>query len=156
MDNFISQLFYRSEDLPVAEELRGRSRLSAEARNYVAYIPVPLNDDDEDEEVTDEDTGGSESYYEDEDEYYDDVSWKSAIKMGKTISEWHLVFRMMNITKRKSTMRTMITRTHLHPSGVGVARDNGPGGGAGADRLFGPGRLLLRKRPRGSPTLYLS
>ena len=59
----------------MAEELRGRSRLSAEARNYVAYIPVPLN---EDEEETDEDTGGSESYYEDEDEYYEDVSWKSA------------------------------------------------------------------------------
>ena len=57
----------------MAEELRGRSRLSAEARNYVAYIPVPLNDED-DEEETDEDTGGSESYYDDEDEYYEDVS----------------------------------------------------------------------------------
>ena len=131
--------------------------MSAEARNYVAYIPVPLNDDDDDdEEETDEDTGGSESYYEDEDEYYEDVSWKSTIKKEKKIFRRTLVFRMMNITKRKSTMRRRITKTHLHPSGVGVARDNGPGGGADADRLFGPGRLLLRKRPSGSLTLYLS
>ena len=37
-----------------------------EARNYVAYIPVPLNDDEESEE--DDDT----EYYYDEDEYYDE------------------------------------------------------------------------------------
>ena len=43
------------------------SMLQPEARNYVAYIPVPLNDDD-DEEGSDED---DEYYDDDDDEYYE-------------------------------------------------------------------------------------
>jgi len=42
------------------------SMLQPEARNYVAYIPVPLNDDDE--EDSDED---DEYYDDDDDEYYE-------------------------------------------------------------------------------------
>ena len=39
-----------------------------EGRNYVAYIPVPINDD---EEGSDSQT--DEEYYDDDDEYYDEV-----------------------------------------------------------------------------------
>ena len=44
---------------------------AAEPRNYVAYIPVPINNDDEEEEDYDEDYEDDE-YYEDEEEEYDD------------------------------------------------------------------------------------
>ena len=46
-----------------AEELpKPAAQTGPEARNYVAYIPVPINDDDEDDEY----------YYDDDDEYYDE------------------------------------------------------------------------------------
>ena len=44
---------------------------SPESRNYVAYIPVPINnDDDEDEDYEDE--YEEDEYYDDEEEEYDD------------------------------------------------------------------------------------
>ena len=49
---------------------------SPEARNYVAYIPVPINNEDEDEDEYEEDYEDEEYYDEDyeddEDEYYED------------------------------------------------------------------------------------
>ena len=50
------------ETLPVPS-----SMLQPEARNYVAYIPVPLNDDEENDSE-DED----KEYYDEDDEYYED------------------------------------------------------------------------------------
>ena len=54
-------------------------QIGPQARNYVAYIPVPISDDeaededyeeyDDDDEYRDDD---EEYYYDDEDEYYDD------------------------------------------------------------------------------------
>ena len=49
----------QTEELPVPA-----SQIGPEARNYVAYIPVPINDDEEDEE--------DEEYYDEYDEYYED------------------------------------------------------------------------------------
>ena len=43
--------------------------VGVEGRNYVAYIPVPINDD---EQGSDSQT--DEEYYYDDDEYYDEVS----------------------------------------------------------------------------------
>ena len=52
------------ETLPTPLPQRG-----PQARNYVAYIPVPISDDEnEDDEYYDED----EDEYDDDDEYYDD------------------------------------------------------------------------------------
>ena len=51
-----------NETLPVPEKFRG-----PEPRNYVAYIPVPLNDDEEDDYDDDE-----EDYYDEEDYEYED------------------------------------------------------------------------------------
>ena len=39
-----------------------------EARNYVAYIPVPLNDEESDEEYYDDDD--EDAYYDNEDDDY--------------------------------------------------------------------------------------
>merc|ERR1719394_1439952 len=49
-----------AEKLPIPQQ-----QVGPEARNYVAYIPVPINDDEEDEEYDDE-------YYDDDEEYYED------------------------------------------------------------------------------------
>ena len=50
----------QTEELPVPA-----SQTGPEARNYVAYIPVPINDDEEGEEEEDE-------YYDEYDEYYEE------------------------------------------------------------------------------------
>ena len=44
---------------------------SPEARNYVAYIPVPINNEDDEEEEY-EDEYEEDEYYDEEDEEYDD------------------------------------------------------------------------------------
>ena len=55
-----------AEKLPIPQQ-----QVGPEARNYVAYIPVPINDDEEDEEYDDEYYDDDEEYY-DDDEYYED------------------------------------------------------------------------------------
>ena len=56
-----------SGTLPTPE---ARIGLGPEARNYVAYIPVPLNDD--------EDEGDDE-----DDEYYDDEDYEDEVKQHR-------------------------------------------------------------------------
>lgn len=48
--------------------------LGQQARNYVAYIPVPINggDDDDDEYYYDDDDEEDEEYYDEDDDYYED------------------------------------------------------------------------------------
>ena len=49
------------------------SRISGpEARNYVAYIPVPINEGEDEEEEDDEYYDDSDEYYDDDEEYYDE------------------------------------------------------------------------------------
>ena len=65
-------LLIATEFLPAPLKYHKRRSMQApEPRNYVAYIPVPINNDDDDEEDYDEDYGEDE-YYEDDDEEYDD------------------------------------------------------------------------------------
>ena len=69
--------FLYIEILPIPSKYhQGDVIQSPEARNYVAYIPVPINNEDEDEEEYGEDYEDEEYYDEDyedeEDEYYED------------------------------------------------------------------------------------
>ena len=71
------RIFFCIELLPIPSKYhQGDVIQSPEARNYVAYIPVPINNDDEDEDEYDEDYEDEEYYDEDyedeEDEYYED------------------------------------------------------------------------------------
>ena len=68
----------QTEQLPTAA-----ARLGAEARNYVAYIPVPINDDEEGEEY-DEEEYDDDEYYDDEyEEYYEEEEEKPSKKKKK-------------------------------------------------------------------------
>ena len=64
-------------------------QIGPQARNYVAYIPVPISDDeaeDDDYEEYDDDEykDDDEEYYEDdEDEYYDEEDYEYEIKKPK-------------------------------------------------------------------------
>ena len=69
--------FLYIELLPIPSKYhQGDAIQSPEARNYVAYIPVPINNEDEDEDEYEEDYEDEEYYDEDyeddEDEYYED------------------------------------------------------------------------------------
>ena len=55
---------------------------SPEARNYVAYIPVPINNDD-DEEDYEEDEYEEDEYY-DEEEYDDEYYYEDDEEVGFT------------------------------------------------------------------------
>ena len=66
-----------SEPLPQPLPLRG----GAEARNYVAYIPVPISDDeDSDEEYYEDDDEDDDEYYDDDDYYYEDEEEDNDVK----------------------------------------------------------------------------
>ena len=67
-----------TEDLPVPA-----SQTGPEARNYVAYIPVPINDDEEEEEGDDEYYDDYEEYYEDEYEYEEEEEKRPSRKKNR-------------------------------------------------------------------------
>ena len=48
---------------------------SPEGRNYVAYIPVPINGDDEDDNEEYDEEYEDDEYYEEDDEEYDDEEY---------------------------------------------------------------------------------
>ena len=54
-----------------AKYYQGSNIQSPQARNYVAYIPVPINNDDDEEEDYDEEYE-DEEYYDEDDEEYDE------------------------------------------------------------------------------------
>ena len=66
-----------TELLPAPSKYHQRSSIqSPEARNYVAYIPVPINSDDEEEEDYDEEYEDDEYYDEDDEEYEDEYYYE--------------------------------------------------------------------------------
>ena len=69
LDNYF-EYYYLPEPLPKPSKYhQGDSMQSPEGRNYVAYIPVPINNDDDDEEEYDDEYEDDEYYDEEEDEY---------------------------------------------------------------------------------------
>ena len=81
INNVKSSYFQISELLPTPLKYhQGDSMPSPEGRNYVAYIPVPINNEDEDDEDEYDDEYEDDEYYdddedeeyEDDDEYYED------------------------------------------------------------------------------------
>ena len=67
IDKELEKHLIDNEELP-----KPISQTGPEARNYVAYIPVPINDDEEEDEYYDETEYYDDEEYDDEDEYYED------------------------------------------------------------------------------------